>query len=190
MLSTKVFALTFLSFFVYQPVFGHYDSPPLNKPLSEIKPEDQIKSAIYQLIEDFRISIIEHKDEEKFANLFLHDSITWAAIYVGDTKNKLLEQQPNFTFQPGDYKSFYNMLKDGFEERFYDIKIDIRDEFASVTFDYTFNVNSVIQNWGIEQWSLMLVNGQWKITSVTWSMNMEQIQKCPFASDAYFQLKK
>ena len=43
-----------------------------------------------QVIEDFRTSIIDHNDWNKFSDLFLHDSITWASINVGKTRNKCL----------------------------------------------------------------------------------------------------
>ena len=100
-----------------------------------------------------------------------HDSITWSAIFTGKTKEIALKQMPDFTFHSTDYKTFYNTLKDNTEEKFYNVQIDERDRFATISFDYTLSVDSKIQNWGTEYWSLMLVNGLWKITSVTWTMN-------------------
>jgi hypothetical protein len=146
--------------------------------------------ALKQIVEDFRTSIIEHADEEKFANLFLTDSITWGAIVTGKTKAHVLKQNPDFTFQTIDSKGFYKVLKDGDEEKFYNVNIDVRGDFATISFDYSFNSKSVIQNWGTEYWSLILVNDSWKITSVTWSMNMEQLEKCPFVVDDLFTLKQ
>jgi len=146
--------------------------------------------ALKQVIEDFRISIIEHDNEEKFNNLFLHESITWATIYTAKSKASILEKNPNFKYYSSDFKSFYkNLLGGNIEEKFYNVKIDTRDKFATISFDYTFAKNSKIQNWGVEYWSLMKVEGSWKITSVTWTMNLENIQKCPFVSDQYFILK-
>jgi hypothetical protein len=139
-----------------------------------------------QVIETFRVSIIEHNDLEKFSNLFLHDSITWAAIVAGDTKKMVLKKKPDYTFQASDYKSFFKNLKDGTEEKFYNVKIDDRNEFATISFDYSFNKNSKIKNWGTEYWSLILINDEWKITSVTWSQNMEQLEACPFESKDLF----
>lgn len=134
------------------------------------------------------LKILEHNDVEKFSNLFLHDSITWAAIITGKTKKRLLQQKPDFTFQTSNYKTFFEELKDGSEEKFYNVKIDVRNEFATVSFDYSFNFNSKIQNWGTEYWSLILINDVWKITSVTWSMNIEEIEKCPFSNNTPFNI--
>jgi hypothetical protein len=144
---------------------------------------------LYQVVEDFRTTIINQNDEEKFYNLFLHDSITWAAIVTGKYKEVVLAQKPDFTFQSTDYKSFLKMLETGDEEKFYDVKIAVRNEFATISFEYTFNKNGDIENWGTEYWSLILINDSWKITSVTWSMNLEKLEKCPFAADDYFVLK-
>mgnify|MGYP003127175514 CR=1 FL=1 len=144
--------------------------------------------ALKQIVEDFRISIIDHNDEEKFTNLFLNDSITWGAVVTGKTKARVLKQNPDFTFQSSDPNSFYKNLKDDVEEKFYNVNIDVRGDFATISFNYSFNLKSVIQHWGIEYWSLILVNDSWKITSVTWSMNMEKLERCPFLAADLFVL--
>jgi len=68
------------------------------------------------------------------------------------------------------------------------VKIDTRGDFATISFDYSFSFDSKIQNWGIEYWSLILVNENWKITSVTRSMNYQDIEKCPFSNETEFRL--
>ncbi|WP_271783149.1 hypothetical protein [Aquimarina algiphila] len=166
-----VIGLTFLSFF------------------SNAQSSDVTNHKLEQVIEGFRTSIIEHNNFEKFSNLFLHDSITWASIFTNKSKEMVAKKMPDFVFTSSDYKTFYNNLADGSEEKFYNIKMDVRDQFATISFDYTLAVNSTIQNWGTEYWSLMLVNNSWKITSVTWSMNIEKVEKCPFVSEHYFKLQ-
>ncbi|WP_299442987.1 hypothetical protein [uncultured Aquimarina sp.] len=147
------------------------------------------KEKLEHVIEDFRVSIIKHNDLEKFSNLFLHDSITWSAIFTNLSKKMVLRRRPDFILSSSDYKTFYKNLADGSEEKFYNIDMDVRDEFATVSFDYTLAVNEEIKNWGTEYWSLMLVNDSWKITSVTWTMNIQQLEECPFVSDDFFVLK-
>ena len=157
--------------------------------LVQAQDSDQYTQQLHQVVEDFRTTIINQNDEEKFYNLFLHDSVTWAAIVTGKFKEVVLAQKPDFKFSSSDYKSFFKILETGDEEKFYNVQIDVRNEFATISFDYTFNKKEVIQNWGTEYWSLILVNDSWKITSVTWSMNMEKVEQCPFVSDDYFVLK-
>ncbi|MGB5820844.1 MAG: hypothetical protein WBG90_15270 [Saonia sp.] len=141
-----------------------------------------------QVIEDFRTSIIEHNDVEKFGDLFLHDSVTWSAIFTNKTKKMALKSMPDFTFHSTNYKTFYENLKDRTEEKFYNVEIIERSEFATISFDYTLSINSKIQNWGTEYWSLILINDTWKITSVTWTMNNEEIEKSPFSHETPFRL--
>jgi hypothetical protein len=154
--------------------------------LAQAQITEHHNQALKQIVEDFRTSIIEHNNEEKFNNLFLNDSITWGAVVTGKTKARVLQQNPDFKFQSGDPRSFYKSLKDGVEEKFYNVSIDVRGDFATISFDYSFSLKSLIQHWGIEYWSLILVNDSWKITSVTWSMNMEKLEKCPFVAENLF----
>ncbi|MEP3371921.1 MAG: hypothetical protein ABJL43_03830 [Maribacter dokdonensis] len=93
---------------------------------------------------------------------------------------------PDFKFHSTSYKSFYENLKDNSEEKFYDVEINRKSEFATISFDYTLSINSNIQNWGTEYWSLILIDDVWKITSVTWTMNNEEIEKCPFSNKTPF----
>ncbi len=141
-----------------------------------------------RVVEDFRTSIIEHNDAKKFYNLFLHDSITWSAIFTNKTKQKVLEQMPNLKFHSTSYKTFYKNLKDNSEEKFYNVEITRRSEFATISFDYTFSINSNSQNWGTEYWSLILIDDMWKITSVARTMNKEEIEKCPFSNKIPFTI--
>jgi len=148
------------------------------------------KAALYQLIEDFRTSTIEHDNPEKFYNLFLNENITWSAIYTGKSKLNIEKKRPGFSTYDSNIKKFYTYLSDGMEERFYNIEIEVRNDFATVSFDYSFLKGGDIQNWGTEYWSVLLVNDQWKITSVTWSMNMQNVEPCPFAEMEHFTLNQ
>lgn len=152
---------------------------------TEILPE------LNQVIEDFRISIIYHDDWEKFSNLFLHDSITWATINVGRTKVELSKANPNFKFYSSNIKSFFQLLKSKIgeiEEKFYNVKITKRNEFATISFDYAFYINNQVNNWGTEYWSLIFFDNRWKITSVTWTTNLQSYEKCSFKEENRFVL--
>lgn len=141
---------------------------------------------IKQVIEDFRVAIIHHKDEKQFANLFLENDITWATIYTGKTKEALLKRKPDFKFQSSNFTDFFKLLNsknEPVEEKFYNVQISTRNNFATVSFDYSFNLNQKVANWGVEYWSLIEVNGSWKITSVTWTTNLQHFEKCPFKAE-------
>jgi len=142
--------------------------------------KSELEQKLERVVEDFRVSINEHSDEEKFSNLFLHETITWVAIYTGKTRKARLEENPSFRYSPSNYKTFYSKMRDGYEEKFYNLDMNIRKEFATVSFDYTFSIDSKLNNWGTEYWSLVLVEGEWKITSVTFSVNLQRFEKSPF----------
>ena len=150
--------------------------------------ETEIK--LYNVIETFRIALIEQKDEAAFNDLFLHESITWSAIVSGKTEEEIAKKKTDFRFTKSNYTKFYKGLSKGDEEKFYHIKIDVRGHFSTISFDYSFNKKEKVENWGTEYWSLLLVKGEWKITSVTWTMNFEENEKCPFPKDDYFTLEK
>lgn len=150
--------------------------------------DDKIK----EVIEDFRMGIINLDDQQKWSDMFLHDSITWAMIKEGKTQQVQNATDPSFRFFSSDPISFFEFLKgkkeDLFEEKFYDVKIYSSGDFATVDFLYTFTSNGEVLNWGKEYWSLMKVKGDWKITSVTWTENMERIESCPFTHMESFHL--
>ncbi len=153
----------------------------INNTYAQNKPETITN--LNQVIEDFRTSIINHNNIEKFSSLFLHDSITWASINIGETKKIVSEKNPDFRIYSSDYTSFYNFLKSRdseLEEKFYNVQISVRNEFATISFDYSFNVDDQVNNWGLEYWSLILINNRWLITSVTWTTNLQRYEKCPF----------
>lgn len=145
--------------------------------------------SVEKLIEEFRVSIINLDSEKKFLNLFLHDSITWAMVHDGKTASEKKVTRPSFNFFSSDVRSFYKLLKSqkvDLEERFYDVQIQKFSLFATVQFKYSFHRGEEILNWGDEYWSLIKVNNQWKISSVTWTENLEKYEKCPFLNKKYF----
>jgi len=61
------------------------------------------------------------------------------------------------------------------KKKFYNININEDGYVASVTFDYSFWSHRQKQNWGKESWGLVKANGKWKIASVIFSMEFENI---------------
>ena len=148
---------------------------------------------INEIIEDFRLGIINLESETEWSKLFLHDSITWAMVKEGKTEVTSNFKNPNFRFFSSDPIAFFKFLKEKnqqFEEKFYDITISSTKHFATVEFLYSFNENEKILNWGKEYWSLLKVKGDWKITSVTWTENSQSIEPCPFSNIKSFSLKQ
>ena len=50
---------------------------------------------------------------------------------------------------------------------------------ASANFDYSFWYKGKMLNWGKEIWTLVKINGVWKITTVIFSMDMTEYYHQP-----------
>ncbi len=134
-----------------------------------------------RIINTFSDAIKNPEMETEFYNLFLHDSITWATVNAGKTKEVLKSKKNYKPYSSASFKAFYKMIKSGnYEEKFYNIVTNQDKNYATINFDYSFHKESEIKNWGKEYWTLLKVDEQWKITSVLWTTNYQYIEKCPF----------
>lgn len=144
---------------------------------------------LHNVIEIFKTAFVDSTKEQQFYDLFLHDSITWASVYEGKTKDLLKtknDYQPTFS---STFQDFYEWIKkDGnYKENFYNIIINKDNNHATISFDYTFEKNGDILNWGKEYWALLMVEEDWKIASVLWTMNYQNIEQCPFTDNSYYR---
>lgn len=137
---------------------------------------------ILEVMNNFRDCMV-HYDSVKFYNLFHTDPVTWVGVFHDASQAEEVKQDSTWkrNFFNSNYKSFYRSLsKQGLDrEDFYNIQI-IRDEvLATVMFDYSFWHDQKKINWGKETWSLIKANGQWKITNVIFSLEMENVRPEP-----------
>ena len=143
---------------------------------------------LHDVIDVFKAAFFDTTKEQQFYNLFLHDSITWAAVYEGKTKEQFKAKEDHEPLFSGTFRSFYQWIKKGnYKENFYNIVVNLDNNHATVTFDYTFNKNDEIENWGKEYWTLLKVEDNWKIASVLWTFNYQNIEACPFTNSSYYR---
>ncbi|MFL0810863.1 MAG: hypothetical protein K6L76_10645 [Agarilytica sp.] len=128
---------------------------------------------IYDVVETFR-SAIKTKNKESFFSLISEGEVPWIGIYDDDTLAR------GATLLP-DHSKVWRDSPEGFidkivstahkiDERYWDLQIHMNGEIASVHFQYSFHINGHKQNWGEEAWQLIHIDGQWKITSVIYSI--------------------
>jgi len=145
-------------------------------------------NGLNKIINTFKSAIINNSKEIDFYNLFLHESITWDTILEGKTKEKLQSKGKQKPFGTSSFKDFYRFVStNNCKENFYNINMSYDNNYANVSFDYSFLRDDKIQNWGKEYWTLLKVEGQWKITSVIWTTNYQNIEKCPFVDRSYYK---
>lgn len=143
--------------------------------------ENPEKTEIESVINTFMDCIIK-KDQTKFYSLFHKDPVVWVGVSKPKTyQDDLKKNSSDKGYFSSNYKQFMKSLldKNTYEEKFYNIEITNDEGIAAVTFDYSFWKNQKKINWGKESWALVKVNGQWKITSVIFSLEMEDVAAEP-----------
>lgn len=141
----------------------------------DIKNDDQ--KEIEVVVKKFMESFIE-KDSLKFHALFHKDPVVWIGVFKD--KTQMYRQKKNNKAQDYNqetYKSFFKGLykMGAVEEKFYNLKIINDDKIASVNFDFILFENGKKLTWGKEIWGLIKTNNQWKITTVLFSLESNEI---------------
>lgn len=146
-----------------------------------MKKEDAEKAEIEQVVKTF-MGCLHKKDSVKFYSLFHKDPVVWVGVskeksYQDDLKKDSTARE----YFSSTYKRFYKSIADnGSEiEKFSNIQIVNDERIAAVTFDYSFWKNNKKENWGKESWGMVKVNGKWKIASVLFSYEMEEVAPEP-----------
>ncbi|MCA6364703.1 MAG: nuclear transport factor 2 family protein [Bacteroidetes bacterium] len=137
--------------------------------------EEQIKQVVNSFMHCFEV-----KDSAAFYSLFHEDPVVWVGITKENTLMKYRKKNPKEPdFFSDSYQTFYSSItpQEKEAEKFYNLVIHHDECIASVTFDYSFWKNGKPLNWGKESWALIKVNGQWKITSVVFSYEEENVRK-------------
>jgi hypothetical protein len=139
--------------------------------------ESNDKKEIKQVLTTFMDCLIK-KDSVKFYSLFHTEPIVWVGVFKTKTQQDRLKQDNTKKDNFGStYQEFYRSISEtgANEEKFYNIDIINDESIASVTFDYSFWENKKKLNWGKESWGLVKINGKWKITSVIFSLEFENV---------------
>ena len=145
------------------------------------KNESTDKKEIKKILETFMGCLIK-KDSTTFYNLFHNEPTAWVGVFKEKTQqDRLKKDSTRNNYFESTYKRFYRSISDmgADEEKFYNIDINTDGSISSVTFDYSFWENKKKINWGKESWGLVKINGQWKITSVIFSLEFENINPEP-----------
>lgn len=134
------------------------------------------KEQIKQVMTEF-LNCIKTKDSTKFYSLFHEDPVVWVGATKDRSYQKILLKNPNEKQVFSDsYKKFMRMVckSSDMEERYDNVKIIEDGNIASANFDYSFWLKGKMLNWGKEIWTLIKSDGKWKITSVSFSMEMTE----------------
>ena len=121
------------------------------------------------ILDEFMRCIAE-KDKAAFLELFTADSITWVGVTEPIFRTAILKRMPDHQgFRFSSHVKFIDWIcssESRIEEKFWNIEIAHDAAVAAVSFDFTFNENDVVTNWGKESWHLIKTRKGWKICSV------------------------
>lgn len=128
---------------------------------------------INQVIKDFQKAIIT-KNGDLLTSLVMNEDIFFHSVVPAEKMDYGRKQLgPDFnglTFSGfKGFRDFITKSPDQNEEKFYNTKILVDNYAALVTFDFTFNSNGKVTNYGHEVWQMSNVDDQWKIVTVFWS---------------------
>jgi hypothetical protein len=135
-----------------------------------VKENDQ--KEIEKVVNEFMKSFVD-KDSVKFQALFHKDPVVWIGVFKDKTQFQRKKKNPNVAdYNQETYKTFFKGLykMGAIEEKFYNLKIINDDKIASVNFDFELFENGKKLTWGKEIWGLIKTNGEWKITTVLFSL--------------------
>lgn len=139
------------------------------------------KQKIENILQIF-MECIETKDSLKMYSLFHNGPVTWVGVYKDTTqKERLKKDSSALNYKIADYKTWFRAVckPSPRREDFHNVEIIEDGSVASVTFDYSFWANGKKGNWGKEYWHLVNENGNWKIASVIFSIELEIYRSRP-----------
>ncbi|MBJ6764552.1 nuclear transport factor 2 family protein [Myxococcaceae bacterium JPH2] len=135
------------------------------------------KQQVQAVVNDFRDAIIQ-KDTKKFLGLFLREDVIWQSVHSDELLQKLRQKNPNANKvginpkqNPRSFIEDIAAESKRSEEKFTHVRIDTDGTIASVSFEFTFNLDDRVVNRGQESWHLVNTGNGWKIVSVIWSNN-------------------
>ena len=148
-----------------------------NVPSLKAQQKTNHKKEITNLIKQYSDSVIK-RDSLAFYQLFNDGIVTWCAAVKDRSQGKELEMKgekgARNSYFEGSYKAFMRGLYryQSTEDKFDNITIIEDGTVASVTMDYSFWADNKMTNFGGKYLTLIKRDGQWKITSVIYSLEL------------------
>ncbi|SFR88458.1 SnoaL-like domain-containing protein [Dyella sp. OK004] len=130
---------------------------------------------IHRLIDGFQKAIVA-KDGKALSDMFLPSGGAWVTVLSDDSYARMKAKSPNVPrYKLGNYADFVQFVatsKVPIEERFNQVRVETDGAVASVYFDFVFLQDGKENNRGSETWHVVKTDDGWKISSMTYSVNM------------------
>lgn len=153
------------------------------------------KKEIINLIKQYSDCVIE-RDSVKFYKLFNEGEVTWCASLKDRSQAREIEMKGVKSARNSYFSSSYTAFMRGLfhyqstEDKFDNITIIEDGTVASITMDYSFWADNKMTNFGGKYLTLIKRNGQWKITSVIYSLELTVYFTQPSVKDREKEKKR
>jgi hypothetical protein len=140
------------------------------------------EAAIADVLEKFQKGIME-KDSVLLNNLFFDK--TTPVIGVMSVLTEKSVQQRNPAFQGLSVSNSSRFIEEicsstnKQQEIMANIKIDISERIAAVSFIYAFSKDNTVLQWGQENWTMLFAENQWFISGITFSVKYPNVEELP-----------
>jgi|GEM_PF-1107444 len=139
-----------------------------------------------EIMQKFKTAIIE-KDTLSFDKLFFDEEVSFVGIMSELTEASIKKDYPDFQgVSVSNSSKFIREVSTSAnpqEERSYNPVIETDGIIASISFDYSFHSGGRLIQWGHEKWNLVLVENEWLITNVIFSIHFPDIEPFPFLNN-------
>lgn len=130
---------------------------------------------IHQLVDGFQKAIVA-KDGKALSDMFLPSGGAWVMVLSDESYARMKAKSPDVSrYKLGNYTDFVQFVatsKVPVEERFSNVRVETDGAVASVYFDFVFLEDAKENNRGSETWHVVKTDSGWKISSMTYSVNM------------------
>lgn len=141
------------------------------------------EKAVLSVLDAFKAAI-KGKNITELRALFYKGDIRWFGSGHNASRHlseSLSGKQVEAVEPIGAYQAIQDTrFKDlSFEERTYGPQVKTDGQVATLTFDYDFRVNGVVQNWGTETWQLIRAPEGWRILQLLYSYHLQLVTPSP-----------
>ncbi|MCA3003294.1 MAG: DUF3471 domain-containing protein [Burkholderiales bacterium] len=138
---------------------------------------------IQALVEAYRTSIID-KDKAKFLGALVNENIPWISVFEDETFRRRQEAtvEPEKVARQGTVNARELIdanvaVRQKMEEKISNVQITTDGNKGSVVFDYSFQYDGRVTNWGKATWQVVNTNTGWKINSISYTVAYPELPK-------------
>ena len=143
---------------------------------------DSTKLELLKVVKDFTMSIAE-KDSTKFMALFFDQDVAFTGIMTEKTEWSIKKDYPEFQgLSVSNARRFIREICNSGayqREQTLNLSIEYNGPIAHIEFDYVFDSDYKVMQWGHERWNLVFAEGHWLITDVIYSVRFPDVEPLP-----------